>query len=163
MIRKPPRSTLFPYTTLFRSDRDRNFGVVVADSRVKEPGVRHWHAELLCGCKSIKHWLKNLASADCFRPLVFARNLSGLVICDPDAFFACLHKINATLQQPTVENADILEFHLEVSRHPAVVMKRCIPQPAFKVFPELFIINLQARINRRSVLLVELIGLIIRN
>src|SRR5260370_32756082 len=23
MIRRPPRSTLFPYTTLFRSDRDR--------------------------------------------------------------------------------------------------------------------------------------------
>src|SRR2546425_8021910 len=24
MIRRPPRSTLFPYTTLFRSDRDRD-------------------------------------------------------------------------------------------------------------------------------------------
>ena len=24
MIRRPPRSTLFPYTTLFRSDQDRN-------------------------------------------------------------------------------------------------------------------------------------------
>src|SRR3712207_9002310 len=26
MIRRPPRSTLFPYTTLFRSDRDRAAG-----------------------------------------------------------------------------------------------------------------------------------------
>src|SRR2546427_2208380 len=26
MIRRPPRSTLFPYTTLFRSDFDRSFG-----------------------------------------------------------------------------------------------------------------------------------------
>src|SRR2546430_6431764 len=26
MIRRPPRSTLFPYTTLFRSDRPANFG-----------------------------------------------------------------------------------------------------------------------------------------
>src|SRR3712207_8296646 len=25
MIRRPPRSTLFPYTTLFRSDADRDF------------------------------------------------------------------------------------------------------------------------------------------
>src|SRR2546429_4877916 len=25
MIRRPPRSTLFPYTTLFRSDREPNF------------------------------------------------------------------------------------------------------------------------------------------
>src|SRR5256885_7208076 len=27
MIRRPPRSTLFPYTTLFRSGRDRGGGV----------------------------------------------------------------------------------------------------------------------------------------
>src|SRR3712207_8816382 len=26
MIRRPPRSTLFPYTTLFRSDAEQNFG-----------------------------------------------------------------------------------------------------------------------------------------
>src|SRR5256885_7763027 len=31
MIRRPPRSTLFPYTTLFRSDRDRDHGRFVAD------------------------------------------------------------------------------------------------------------------------------------
>src|SRR3712207_7214865 len=29
MIRRPPRSTLFPYTTLFRSARDRIFMVAV--------------------------------------------------------------------------------------------------------------------------------------
>src|SRR2546430_11842930 len=28
MIRRPPRSTLFPYTTLFRSDRGRERGLV---------------------------------------------------------------------------------------------------------------------------------------
>src|SRR5688572_31770376 len=28
MIRRPPRSTLFPYTTLFRSGRDRLYGHV---------------------------------------------------------------------------------------------------------------------------------------
>src|SRR3712207_7314359 len=27
MIRRPPRSTLFPYTTLFRSKRFKNFGI----------------------------------------------------------------------------------------------------------------------------------------
>src|SRR5258708_24732023 len=39
MIRRPPRSTLFPYTTLFRSGRD-----VLADVREvfgAEPGL-HW-------------------------------------------------------------------------------------------------------------------------
>src|SRR3712207_9133391 len=36
MIRRPPRSTLFPYTTLFRS-------TVLADlDRVVLPGVTHW-------------------------------------------------------------------------------------------------------------------------
>src|SRR3712207_4202587 len=28
MIRRPPRSTLFPYTTLFRSEARRDYGVV---------------------------------------------------------------------------------------------------------------------------------------
>src|SRR2546430_5866819 len=32
MIRRPPRSTLFPYTTLFRSDQER--GVALADVSV---------------------------------------------------------------------------------------------------------------------------------
>src|SRR5260370_14119635 len=30
MIRRPPRSTLFPYTTLFRSDQSNNEGDVVS-------------------------------------------------------------------------------------------------------------------------------------
>src|SRR6266540_6241833 len=30
MIRRPPRSTLFPYTTLFRSNRDGDFDALVA-------------------------------------------------------------------------------------------------------------------------------------
>src|SRR2546422_11689965 len=52
MIRRPPRSTLFPYTTLFRSLRDQDLvrpgaraesrrGVYrVADHRVFQPAVR---------------------------------------------------------------------------------------------------------------------------
>src|SRR2546425_2591921 len=31
MIRRPPRSTLFPYTTLFRSDRPRELGARFGD------------------------------------------------------------------------------------------------------------------------------------
>src|SRR5258705_8085908 len=33
MIRRPPRSTLFPYTTLFRSDPDTAAGALPADVR----------------------------------------------------------------------------------------------------------------------------------
>src|SRR5256885_8035503 len=41
MIRRPPRSTLFPYTTLFRSVRGRNCGDgegTIADGLVGGPG-----------------------------------------------------------------------------------------------------------------------------
>src|SRR2546426_6155856 len=42
MIRRPPRSTLFPYTTLFRSQRPPSGAVVLsALTRTKGP---HWHA-----------------------------------------------------------------------------------------------------------------------
>src|SRR3712207_8851893 len=41
MIRRPPRSTLFPYTTLFRSDpwvtRMRNLPTTVVSSTLQEP------------------------------------------------------------------------------------------------------------------------------
>src|SRR2546430_12657937 len=39
MIRRPPRSTLFPYTTLFRSRRHRSIGI--SRSEPHGGGVRH--------------------------------------------------------------------------------------------------------------------------
>src|SRR2546425_1596977 len=36
MIRRPPRSTLFPYTTLFRSDRERRQGRRIRERLVHE-------------------------------------------------------------------------------------------------------------------------------
>src|SRR3712207_6983858 len=43
MIRRPPRSTLFPYTTLFRSDQGVELGVGGPVDRVEETadGVEH--------------------------------------------------------------------------------------------------------------------------
>src|SRR3712207_7568771 len=38
MIRRPPRSTLFPYTTLFRSDQSW----AVVDARLKTSDLRAW-------------------------------------------------------------------------------------------------------------------------
>src|SRR3712207_8031464 len=49
MIRRPPRSTLFPYTTLFRSEEERA-GVRVAQDLLGEvgnPGQHHADAERL--------------------------------------------------------------------------------------------------------------------
>src|SRR3712207_3858149 len=37
MIRRPPRSTLFPYTTLFRSEFERAFDTLVAGVRLRAP------------------------------------------------------------------------------------------------------------------------------
>src|SRR5256886_17510939 len=49
MIRRPPRSTLFPYTTLFRSDRDgherRRFVRGVAEHHPLVPRAPPVHAE----------------------------------------------------------------------------------------------------------------------
>src|SRR5690348_17742619 len=36
MLRRPPRSTLFPYTTLFRSNRERNIGRDSIDESMEE-------------------------------------------------------------------------------------------------------------------------------
>src|SRR5258705_6762399 len=50
MIRRPPRSTLFPYTTLFRSLRVSEQlprlgpGFPAADMHVDDAGARHEHA-----------------------------------------------------------------------------------------------------------------------
>src|SRR2546429_5648701 len=38
MIRRPPRSTLFPYTTLFRSHTEARS---IEQSAIREPGERH--------------------------------------------------------------------------------------------------------------------------
>src|SRR5256885_5948410 len=46
MIRRPPRSTLFPYTTLFRSDEPRQGGGVVFARR----GA---HSGLICASRAI--------------------------------------------------------------------------------------------------------------
>src|SRR5258707_8416319 len=58
MIRRPPRSTLFPYTTLFRSVRaDRQRGGLVGRrvegageviDRSEEPRLNSSHANLVC-------------------------------------------------------------------------------------------------------------------
>src|SRR2546426_1206552 len=41
MIRRPPRSTLFPYTTLFRSHADPPLGAPLEVLRSRKPGFLH--------------------------------------------------------------------------------------------------------------------------
>src|SRR3712207_9213446 len=47
MIRRPPRSTLFPYTTLFRSDQRLQFeGYVAGIGQTERPGLYFFHSML---------------------------------------------------------------------------------------------------------------------
>src|SRR5260221_9066524 len=43
MIRRPPRSTLFPYTTLFRSKAEFGHGSGGVVNVVTRSGTDHWH------------------------------------------------------------------------------------------------------------------------
>src|SRR2546430_9277327 len=43
MIRRPPRSTLFPYTTLFRSVVLKNSNLFVVNQNFKNPYVESWN------------------------------------------------------------------------------------------------------------------------
>src|SRR2546425_5140751 len=45
MIRRPPRSTLFPYTTLFRSADDARDAARLRDRRCRRDRARHRHGQ----------------------------------------------------------------------------------------------------------------------
>src|SRR5256885_16376014 len=101
MIRRPPRSTLFPYTTLFRSDGDLFAAPVgkrqVGDAEIVELriGCFHDRAPVLAGPKSeapasfpMRAPL-NLAEPDP-RPLPLAgtqRSSAGRILTGPISFF----------------------------------------------------------------------------
>src|SRR3712207_8982614 len=53
MIRRPPRSTLFPYTTLFRSDA--HVGRNREGLRVRARAIRHRDARRLCEDQAAEH------------------------------------------------------------------------------------------------------------
>src|SRR3712207_9392530 len=53
MIRRPPRSTLFPYTTLFRSEQVRQY---LAELGFRSLDEAIGHAELLDTRKAVDHW-----------------------------------------------------------------------------------------------------------
>src|SRR2546422_5551906 len=57
MIRRPPRSTLFPYTTLFRSLLATAFVVLMGLSRVSEHD--HWPTDVVGGLLLGGLWLRS--------------------------------------------------------------------------------------------------------
>src|SRR2546425_9790409 len=55
MIRRPPRSTLFPYTTLFRSRRRRRRQHAERDGQLRRPPVEHEDAH---GPDCVGEWVQ---------------------------------------------------------------------------------------------------------
>src|SRR3712207_8769865 len=59
MIRRPPRSTLFPYTTLFRSRVPDGFLVLVEELRDRD-GARHKLWRFVCGRRRLRQFAGDL-------------------------------------------------------------------------------------------------------
>src|SRR3712207_8557903 len=67
MIRRPPRSTLFPYTTLFRSEADRGRHerlVRAALARERDPRRRAGHDEAGAGVEGVDERVEAAADED---------------------------------------------------------------------------------------------------
>src|SRR3712207_4714202 len=78
MIRRPPRSTLFPYTTLFRSDQGPDHLRVGA-----EPASGQWTARLPVGGVDVGPELPFLVDAD-DRAVLVDPHLVGVVAGEAD-------------------------------------------------------------------------------
>src|SRR5258705_11616354 len=68
MIRRPPRSTLFPYTTLFRSATMRRFGATLSPPAVLQSGKR-----------SLIEATANLLDVARHRPIIVQRYVHAIV------------------------------------------------------------------------------------
>src|SRR3712207_8929026 len=56
MIRRPPRSTLFPYTTLFRSDAKNTFSETYLHYEQTQPELTdHSRSQLVQACNTYRH------------------------------------------------------------------------------------------------------------
>src|SRR3712207_5818008 len=81
MIRRPPRSTLFPYTTLFRSDVAL---IAPTSGTTGEPkGCMHFHRDVLAVCDTFARHILDPQPDEIFTgtpPLGFTFGLGGLVL-----------------------------------------------------------------------------------
>src|SRR5256714_15389959 len=92
MIRRPPRSTLFPYTTLFRSDFSKMHPRYVAMSAdVDVPGVRFVVCGAGAGFPALARQAEQLGVGDRFelrgwvddiRPVIARLDVFGYPLCE---------------------------------------------------------------------------------
>src|SRR5256885_17189913 len=74
MIRRPPRSTLFPYTTLFRSTNPREMSQEVVEA-VKLARLHLYNQGLFCGAQAVSWELEELG----FSPIPSLRTISRII------------------------------------------------------------------------------------
>src|SRR4051794_41341823 len=69
MIRRPPRSTLFPYTTLFRSESLRQHIARCSESRIRpdiqQPVDGHEQESVARFSLSLRFWIRNADPNPC--------------------------------------------------------------------------------------------------
>src|SRR5438034_8077220 len=90
MIRRPPRSTLFPYTTLFRSRRQKQFDTVeppLADPRKKRRMLLGYPRGPHHGIDAVFHGGKCSAGLSRFASGVHRKGLAAPVTVAPAASF----------------------------------------------------------------------------
>src|SRR2546427_13290791 len=77
MIRRPPRSTLFPYTTLFRSGVERD---TLLAGRWVLPGVRFAVEAYIAFCRT-RPWIEAVAASltELFSPTIVSPRLSAIL------------------------------------------------------------------------------------
>src|ERR1039458_10838065 len=89
MIRRPPRSTLFPYTTLFRSVENANFRIVFSNRGAQ---VKHW---------ILKHYFESTG-----KPLDMVQTQAAERFGEPLSLYtydqALTTQLNQALYQPSV-------------------------------------------------------------
>src|SRR5690349_22551675 len=102
MLRRPPRSTLFPYTTLFRSPRDLGATVAVDAGRDQRPWpVRHLVRQPVDHAQRSEEHTSELQSR---RDLVCRLLLEKKKMTSKFAELACYH---AAMSVPTLPNLHI--------------------------------------------------------
>src|SRR2546430_12447652 len=79
MIRRPPRSTLFPYTTLFRSDMAQNHQFPSAD-RIGTAETKFFHARLLSHIRSEEHTSELQSQSNLVCSLLLEKQQDNVVI-----------------------------------------------------------------------------------
>src|SRR6185369_12178192 len=82
MIRRPPRSTLFPYTTLFRSTEQGALAVVAAGVEVGDAAHHQPARDLLGGLSGAKRGERDLGDLGAGDPLPGGFVVDGVGVLD---------------------------------------------------------------------------------